>query len=42
MCLTEGSRESLRRLSSYTWMAKELLQVTDYFLPSNPVSTVEI
>jgi hypothetical protein len=42
MCLTEGFWESLRRLSSYTWMAKELLQVTDYFLPSNPVSTVEI
>ncbi|KAK3138987.1 hypothetical protein QOZ80_5AG0376180 [Eleusine coracana subsp. coracana] len=36
MSLTEGSRESLRRLSPFTWMAEELLQVTDYFLPSNP------
>ncbi|CAD6272474.1 unnamed protein product [Miscanthus lutarioriparius] len=34
MSLSEGSRESLRRLSSFTWMAEELLQVTDYFLSS--------
>ncbi|XP_062179988.1 putative E3 ubiquitin-protein ligase LIN-1 isoform X2 [Phragmites australis] len=34
MSLSEGSRESLRRLSSFTWMAEELLQVTDYFLPN--------
>uniref|UniRef100_I1PUW1 Uncharacterized protein n=2 Tax=Oryza glaberrima TaxID=4538 RepID=I1PUW1_ORYGL len=36
MGLSEGSRESLRRLSSFTWMAEELLQVTDYYLPSKP------
>ncbi|XP_066368264.1 putative E3 ubiquitin-protein ligase LIN-1 isoform X3 [Miscanthus floridulus] len=36
MSLSEGSRESLRRLSSFTWMAEELLQVTDYFLSSKP------
>ncbi|OVA00222.1 WD40 repeat [Macleaya cordata] len=29
---SEGVRESLRRLSSITWMAEELLKVTDYFL----------
>nr|AAV31407.1 unknown protein [Oryza sativa Japonica Group] len=37
MGLSEGSRESLRRLSSFTWMAEELLQVTDYYLPSKPI-----
>jgi len=42
MSLSEGSRESLRRLSSFTWMAEELLQVTDYFLSSKPVSIVGI
>jgi hypothetical protein len=42
MSLSEGSRESLRRLSSFTWMAKELLQVTDYFLSSKSVSIVGI
>lgn len=36
MSLSEGSRESLRRLSPFTWMAEELLQVTDYFLSSKP------
>ncbi|KAL6619380.1 hypothetical protein ACP70R_034519 [Stipagrostis hirtigluma subsp. patula] len=36
MSLSEGCRESLRRLSSFTWMAKELLQVTDYYLPNQP------
>ncbi|RLN30220.1 putative E3 ubiquitin-protein ligase LIN-1 [Panicum miliaceum] len=36
MSLSEGSRESLRRLSSFTWMAEELLQVTDYFLSRKP------
>ncbi|KAL5202290.1 hypothetical protein ABZP36_013242 [Zizania latifolia] len=36
MGLSEGSRESLRRLSSFTWMAEELLQVTDYYLPTKP------
>ncbi|CAM0955871.1 unnamed protein product [Alopecurus aequalis] len=36
MSLSEGSRESLRRLSSFTWMAEELLQVTDYYLPRKP------
>jgi hypothetical protein len=42
MCLIEGSRESLMRLSSYTLIAKELLQVTDYFLPISPMCNVEI
>lgn len=32
--LSEGVRESLRRLSSTTWMAEELLKVADYFLPN--------
>ncbi|XP_051203813.1 putative E3 ubiquitin-protein ligase LIN-1 isoform X1 [Lolium perenne] len=36
MSLPESSRESLRRLSSFTWMAEELLQVTDYYLPRRP------
>ncbi|CAL4900306.1 unnamed protein product [Urochloa decumbens] len=36
MSLSECSQESLRRLSSFTWMAEELLQVTDYFLSSKP------
>ncbi|KAK9136874.1 hypothetical protein Sjap_007468 [Stephania japonica] len=31
---SEGLRDSLRRLSSVTWMAEELLKVTDYFLPA--------
>ncbi|KAF6143709.1 hypothetical protein GIB67_021719 [Kingdonia uniflora] len=34
MHFSEGVRESLRRLSSVTWMAEELLRVTDYFLPT--------
>jgi hypothetical protein len=42
MSLSEGSRKSLRRLSSFTWMAEELLQVTDYYLPRKPVSAVKI
>ncbi|RZC52999.1 hypothetical protein C5167_011855 [Papaver somniferum] len=29
---SEGVRESLRRLSNISWMAEELLNVTDYFL----------
>lgn len=33
---SEGLRESLRRLSSVTWMAEELLKVTEYFLPTQP------
>ncbi|CAA0817506.1 Transducin/WD40 repeat-like superfamily protein [Striga hermonthica] len=32
--LSEGVRESLRRLSSVTWMAEELLKVADYFQPN--------
>ncbi|KAL6844988.1 hypothetical protein ACP4OV_025161 [Aristida adscensionis] len=36
MSLSEGPLESLRKLSPFTWMAKELLQVTDYYLPSKP------
>ena len=40
MNFSEGLRESLRRLSGYTWMAEELLKVTDYFLPTKPVSAV--
>nr|XP_009411673.2 PREDICTED: putative E3 ubiquitin-protein ligase LIN-1 [Musa acuminata subsp. malaccensis] len=36
MNFSEGIRESLRRLSSFTWMAEELLKVTDYFLPTKP------
>ncbi|WOL10325.1 E3 ubiquitin-protein ligase [Canna indica] len=36
MNFSEGIRESLRRLSSFTWMAEELLRVTDYFLPTKP------
>lgn len=36
MNFSEGLRESLRRLSGYTWMAEELLQVTDYFIPTKP------
>ncbi|KAG1371264.1 putative E3 ubiquitin-protein ligase LIN-1 [Cocos nucifera] len=36
MNFSEGLRESLRRLSGYTWMAEELLKVTDYFLPTKP------
>ncbi|KAJ0979798.1 hypothetical protein J5N97_015272 [Dioscorea zingiberensis] len=34
MNFSEGSRESLRRLSGITWMAEELLKVTDFFLPT--------
>ncbi|KAI0493831.1 hypothetical protein KFK09_023956 [Dendrobium nobile] len=33
---SEGLRESLRRLSGVTWMAEELLNVTDYFHPTKP------
>lgn len=33
--LSEGVRESLRRLSSITWIADELLKVTEYLLPAN-------
>ncbi|KAK9068062.1 hypothetical protein SSX86_012173 [Deinandra increscens subsp. villosa] len=32
--LSEGVRESLRRLSSITWMAEELLKVADYCMPN--------
>ncbi|KZV42141.1 hypothetical protein F511_28817 [Dorcoceras hygrometricum] len=32
--LSEGVRESLRRLSNITWMAEELLKVADYFQPN--------
>ncbi|KAK9059158.1 hypothetical protein SSX86_021777 [Deinandra increscens subsp. villosa] len=32
--LSEGVRESLRRLSSVTWMAEELLKVADYYMPN--------
>ncbi|KAG8369930.1 hypothetical protein BUALT_Bualt14G0064500 [Buddleja alternifolia] len=32
--LSEGVRESLRRLSNVTWMAEELLKVADYFQPN--------
>ncbi|CAL1397240.1 unnamed protein product [Linum trigynum] len=31
---SEGVRESLRRLSSVTWMAEELHRVADYYLPN--------
>ncbi|KAG6428132.1 hypothetical protein SASPL_112381 [Salvia splendens] len=34
MSLSEGVRESLRRLSNVTWMAEELLKVADYFQPN--------
>ncbi|CAA6654300.1 unnamed protein product [Spirodela intermedia] len=34
MNFSEGLRESFRRLSGVTWMAEELLRVTDYFLPT--------
>ncbi|XP_008789861.4 putative E3 ubiquitin-protein ligase LIN-1 isoform X1 [Phoenix dactylifera] len=36
MNFSEGLRESLRRLSGYTWMAEELQKVADYFLPTKP------
>uniref|UniRef100_A0A1D1YLZ1 Putative E3 ubiquitin-protein ligase LIN-1 n=1 Tax=Anthurium amnicola TaxID=1678845 RepID=A0A1D1YLZ1_9ARAE len=36
MKFSEGLRESFRRLSGVTWMAEELLRVTDYFLPAKP------
>lgn len=36
--LSEGVRESLRRLSNVTWMAEELLKVADYFQPNKWVS----
>ncbi|KAK1418987.1 hypothetical protein QVD17_28141 [Tagetes erecta] len=32
--LSDGVRESLRRLSSITWMAEELLKVADYYMPN--------
>ncbi|PIN02643.1 hypothetical protein CDL12_24836 [Handroanthus impetiginosus] len=32
--LSEGVRESLRRLSNVSWMAEELLKVADYFQPN--------
>nr|GEX01838.1 hypothetical protein [Tanacetum cinerariifolium] len=32
--LSEGVRESLRLLSSITWMAEELLKVADYYMPN--------
>lgn len=35
---SEGVRESLRRLSSITWMAEELLKVADYLQPDKWVS----
>ncbi|KVH91984.1 Armadillo-type fold, partial [Cynara cardunculus var. scolymus] len=31
---SEGVRESLRRLSSISWMAEELLKVADYYMPN--------
>ncbi|CAN1129772.1 Putative E3 ubiquitin-protein ligase LIN-1, partial [Linum perenne] len=34
---SEGVRESLRRLSSVTWMAEELHRVADYYLPNRSV-----
>ncbi|PIA61365.1 hypothetical protein AQUCO_00300721v1 [Aquilegia coerulea] len=34
MHFSEGVQESLRRLSSITWIADELLKVTEYFLPA--------
>ncbi|KAL5996143.1 hypothetical protein ACLOJK_026216 [Asimina triloba] len=37
MNVSEAVRESLRRLSGITWMADELLKVTDYFLPTKSV-----
>ncbi|XP_072996839.1 putative E3 ubiquitin-protein ligase LIN-1 isoform X2 [Typha latifolia] len=36
MSFSDGLRESLRRLSAITWMAEELLKVTDYFLHTKP------
>lgn len=36
---SEGVRESLRRLSSVTWMAEELHKVADYVQPNLSVST---
>ncbi|KAG0495416.1 hypothetical protein HPP92_000107 [Vanilla planifolia] len=33
---SEGIRESLRRLSGVTWMAEEMLNVTNYVLPTKP------
>ncbi|PKA57685.1 Putative E3 ubiquitin-protein ligase LIN-1 [Apostasia shenzhenica] len=36
LTFSEGLRESLRRLSGVTWMAEELLNVTDYVLPNKP------
>ncbi|KAJ4775867.1 Transducin/WD40 repeat-like superfamily protein [Rhynchospora pubera] len=36
MSFSEGLRESLRRLSAVTWMAEELLRVTDYLFPTKP------
>jgi hypothetical protein len=36
---SEGVRESLRRLSSISWMAEELHKVADYYLPNKSVST---
>lgn len=38
MNFSEGLRESFRRLSGVTWMAEELLRVTDYFLATKAVS----
>ena len=40
MSLSEGVRESLRRLSNVTWMAEELLKVADYFQPNKWVSSL--
>ncbi|KAL8158011.1 hypothetical protein AgCh_002645 [Apium graveolens] len=37
---SEGVRESLRRLSSITWMAEELLKVADYLQPDKWVSQI--
>lgn len=39
--LSEGVRESLRRLSSVTWMAEELLKVAAYFQPNKWVSLAQ-
>ena len=41
MNFSEGLRESFRRLSGITWMAEELLRVTDYLLPTKAVDFPE-
>lgn len=39
MHFSEGVKESLRRLSTITWMAEELHRVADFLLPNTSVST---